>query len=548
MKEKRPAVLMFILLVLLAGYFLKPYVEAYFNPAHYQTNVPPLAGANEIKNIKITREASGEYSATVDYFYRGDGRFAGVTLLAVNGSEDVMPGLVSTGELERGNHTIKISLQHPMSSQGEIVTRQIFARMRIDGRDLAATRIDYVIEWPDMATYFKKIQLEKTTSADLYNAAVISIDQGSDDDLNDAKKNLETLLLRDPKYVLAYPELARIAMKSNWGPEGLKQAENFLKTGLQIDPNNANVKVLMGYVYVHQKRFSEAAEMFEGADKSGTKNLWLWANWGEMFDIQGKGNLAKEKYLIAINRPRGYDTYDRAMLMAYQNIFKILENEKKFDELNTLYYKRAEEFEKYSCFYADYGMFRLTHFGDYAEAVTSSKKAIDKGCGTDDARYVLGMAYYTAWHKLNGEEKAAALAQASIFLPPGPKMLYQLARYDETSKAIPELVKSGVSTLNSEDNEKYNALAYAVYADDTEAAQRLAKSGARFEDFVSQQKFPIGLVAFQKESVKMIKVMKSNGVNFSTLRYRGMSASDYAHKIGNKEIIDIVDSSAKYHL
>jgi cytochrome c-type biogenesis protein CcmH/NrfG len=47
-------------------------------------------------------------------------------------------------------------------------------------------------------------------------------------------------------------------MKTNWGPEGLNQAEKYLMSALKIDAKHANTKVLLGYVYTHQKRYQEA--------------------------------------------------------------------------------------------------------------------------------------------------------------------------------------------------------------------------------------------------------------------------------------------------
>jgi Tfp pilus assembly protein PilF len=75
-------------------------------------------------------------------------------------------------------------------------------------------------------------------------------------------------------------------MKSNWGPEGLRQAENLLHSALQINPASVNAQVLLGYVYAHQGRSQATETLFKEASRIETKNLWLWTNWGEMYAMQ----------------------------------------------------------------------------------------------------------------------------------------------------------------------------------------------------------------------------------------------------------------------
>lgn len=549
MKDTRTAILMAVLLTLLAGYIFQNNIESFFSPSNrnFAKTKPPLVGANEIKIQKIIKNDDGTYVATVDFFYRGDANTAFIQLIAYREEAPNSPVVMSGSWLERGGHTIELEIQRPWAEQGEVVTRRVCAILRLDGKPSVKSQADYLIEWPDSATYYTQREMAKKTTADIYKEAVAAIDSESQDAMKEAKKSLELILLRDPKYVAAYPELARIAMKSNWGPEGLKQAENYLLSGLSIDPANANVKVLLGYVYAHQKRYKESEEKLTEASAIDTHNLWLWTNWGELLSMQKKDDLALAKYMQAIDAERTYDTYDRARIMAYDKVFPILENKKQFDRLNDLHKKKAEEFDKYPYFYAEYGRFRLTHFNDYQAGIALAKKALEKGCDCEEAKYTLGMSYYVAWTKLSGDEKDIAFNQASLFLPNGPNMLYEMARFDETSKIIPELLKKG-SSMRAQDNEKYNAMAYALRAGDVDAAQRLAKSGARFDDLVGEEKYPVGLIAFSSQNVKAIKMMKNNGVNFTLLKFNGMNAVDYARKLNNKEILDIVEAGAGYPL
>ena len=546
MKDSRAAVLMAILLTLLFGYLFQTQIESYFFPS--QPGIvkaePPLAGVTAIKSIKVKKNEAGIYMASVEYFYRGDGHYAFVSLnaLADGTQKDNFFGGVNPAQ--RGEHVMDIEIRRPNDGD-EVISKSLSANVVTDGRPSEPFKMDYVIEWPDLQTYYANQQLAHKSVDEIYAESVKLIDSESEDALAAAKKNLELILLKDPKYVAAYPELGRISMKSNWGPEGLRQAENYLLAGLAIDPHHANSKVLIGYVYAHQKRYADAEKALTEAAKIGTKNLWLWTNWGELRSMQNRSDEALEKYMKAIDANRTYDTYDRARIFAYTKAAEILDEKKQLDKLDSLYKKKALEFENYPYFYAEYGRFRLTHFGDYEAGISNSKTALEKGCDCEEAKYTLGMSYYISGYKHAGEEKTVALNQASVFLPEGPKMFYQMARFDETSKVIPQLMKDGAA-IGVLDNQRMNALGYALSNGDVDAAKRLIKYGSRFTDLVGPQQYPVGLIPFSNQDIKLIKLMKANGVNFSTLKFNGMSAVEYAKRLQNQEIIDIVEKGKNY--
>jgi hypothetical protein len=105
---------------------------------------------------------------------------------------------------------------------------------------------------------------------------------------------------------------------------------------------------------------------------------------------------ALEKYLQAVERPRTYDTYDRARLTAYERLIEIFQKQNMLEKMDSLYLKRAQEFEKYPCFYADYGLFKTAYEGDYQAGIQNSKKALDNGCNDNLAHSAIGISYYMA--------------------------------------------------------------------------------------------------------------------------------------------------------
>jgi tetratricopeptide (TPR) repeat protein len=550
MNNKRPTILMAILLLLVAGYLLKPHLVSYYSTQRMsgaRIQPPPLAGDNKISNLQVVRDANGRYTAKFDYYYRGEPYPAYFAVRALGDPADrtYIGGPLKKAEM--GNHTMEMEIHRPPAEVkiGDLVTKKVAVTLGDYRKASVSAELDYVIEWPNFPIFFSPTEVAKKPTEALYKAAVAAIDMHSRDGMAAAKLYLEQIMLREPGYVPAYAELARVAMKTNWGPEGLSQAESYLNSALRIDPRHANSKVLLGYVYTHQQRYREAEAQLIEASNIGTNNTWLWANWGQLLLMQGKDDPALEKYMRAVEGSRSYDTYDRARLDAYTNLFKLLEKRKLFDKMDSLYRRRAEEFAKYPCFLADYGMFRATHFGDYQAGVSNSRKAMDYGCYDDDARYALGISYYLAWSVLNGEEQNTAIIQARAFFPEGPRLYYELARGDETGKIIPKLITNG-SSLRAQDNEKLNALAYALMESNADAAERLVKFGAKFEENVGDEQYPVAFIAFMKQDVKIISLMQKTGVNFARLKFGETNAIDYSKRLGNKAILDIVEKNAKY--
>ncbi|MGZ5271243.1 MAG: tetratricopeptide repeat protein [Ramlibacter sp.] len=72
------------------------------------------------------------------------------------------------------------------------------------------------------------------------------IDSQRADLLCDAFSLLQALLQRDPGEAGAYLDLARIAMKTNGGPEGLQQAETLIVKGTELRPGSVDARILLG--------------------------------------------------------------------------------------------------------------------------------------------------------------------------------------------------------------------------------------------------------------------------------------------------------------
>jgi tetratricopeptide (TPR) repeat protein len=271
-----------------------------------------------VSALSVKQGANGTWTAEFDYYYTGEPRFAALRI-------DLVPQTGSPNnpvESERwmtllpspqpGSHHISAPIAYP---RGQTTSRGVVVkllRQLVGDQVIASQQIDKIIDWPDFQTWIRDQQVAQNSPEDNLKHAITLIDSEGESQLREAKSIIETLLSDNPRLHAAYVELARIAMKTNGGPEGLHQAETLLSSALQIQPDSANAKILLGYVYVHQHRFDQAEKLFAEAARSDPPNLWLWTNRGESLEMQGRINQAISKYREAITRPITHDTYDRA--------------------------------------------------------------------------------------------------------------------------------------------------------------------------------------------------------------------------------------------
>jgi tetratricopeptide (TPR) repeat protein len=408
--------------------------------------------------------------------------------------------------------------------------------------ELAAQRVNQVIEWPDYQTYMRNWMLAKFTPEENLRRAITMIDSESAESIAQAKTILEGLLRDNPRLDSAYVELARVEMKSNWGAGGLHHAEELLQSALQIRPDSVNAKVLLGYVYAHQQRYAKAEALFTEAASLKGDNLWLWSNWGELLEMEGKPEAAMAKYREATTRPMTHDTYDRARNNAYVRLIEMLKQRSDWNGVESLYKQRLAEFGPGSCYSADYARFMLQQRGDVKSAIDLSTHALNQACNDAQSREVLGLAQYVVWSTTPGEEGAAALNQARLYVPAGPKLLYMLAQSEHTFGAARKLVAGG-EEIDQRDNEKLTALSLALQEQNLAAAGRLLKLGARSDAPVGEAGIPAALLPVFEGDVATVRMLRKAGVDYSKLRFQNMSAADVAAQSGNTELIKELDGA-----
>ena len=251
--------------------------------------------------------------------------------------------------------------------------------------------------------FYNILGLEKPNTKEViekkYKLAYRLIDSDGKNNIDRAKGLLDEIIALDPNYPRAYLELARYHMKTSpdFLNEGLKKAERSILIAKRMDPELADTRVLLGYVYTYQKRYEEAEKEYILAHKLGTDNLWLHANWGINYEMQGKYQEAIEKYSVVMEANRTFDRNDRPKTWTKNYIFPLLMREKEYEKADKLYSKYVREFPGKNCALIEQSNLRLFMLDDYQGAIDSHMNATRAGCRKKNPS--LALAYYVKWDK-----------------------------------------------------------------------------------------------------------------------------------------------------
>ena len=116
---------------------------------------------------------------------------------------------------------------------------------------------------------------------------------------------------------------------------------------------------------------------------------------------------------------------------------------------------------------------------------------------------------------------------------------YGLAMSDYSFAAVRKLVAEG-EKIDELDGDRMTALAHALQDHNLAAAARLLKLGANPEATVGDAEMPIALLSVAQDDVDAIKLLRKSGVDFSKVKFRGMSAFDLAQRSGDHALLDAI--------
>ena len=499
------------------------------------------APRGSIFNLQAVRLPHGGWAATFDVEYRAQPGVASIVSLRQldsrgGANEAPTEAHAPVRPAELGQTRMTITLPRPADGKQTIEIRVQLATVvgvTMLGTQTIKTRLD----WPTSREMYVLTQIGGKTPEQIVALSVERIDTNERTAIEEAKVFLERAIEANPRLDIAYIEMARVSMKLNWGPEGLLQAERFLDTAMQIQ-DSVNARILLAYVYAHQRRYQRAEALLDDVAKKNPPNLWLWANWGELEELQGHADKAIAKYQEAIARPHAHDPYDRARVWSYIKLFPLLEARADFEAVERLHKQRTAEYGLRECHGVAYARFLVGHRGDASAAIVLARREMEGNCQKEMVRDALGLAYYMAWS--NDPKQLDALNQARIYLPVGAKLFYQLAQGDRTAAIGRKLVAAG-EKVDVPDNGKWNALAYALQARELSVARRLIALGAKPAGLVGEDQYPVAFLPVFMKDQDGIGLMKSSGVDYAKLRHKGVTAIDMARQAGERELVQLLE-------
>jgi tetratricopeptide (TPR) repeat protein len=513
----------------------------------------PVSDKDFVSGLEISKDDKGRWIVTFEYGFAGSSPSPTKSLVVAwaDGETPLAPnsrylGIGATFWPRAGTYRTSVELTRP-SAHGTYPTKWVVAKLvektANEEKILSVQSIPHVVEWPDLDTYSKDLEVRSKPTHEVVKHATEMIDDGHQLALSSAKRLLERLLLKDPNAHGAYLQLARVAMKSKWGPEGLREAEVLVASALQIKPRDPDSLMMQGYVYTHQKRFREADEAFLQASASNPPNPWLWMSWGELRSMEGKPKLAMELYRKAIDFPMAANSNDRARRFAYDALLELLQERKGLDEMQMLHEKRLQEYKSTDpCLKSAYAKFRLHHRGDVDGAIDLAQQALSGGCSETTAKQTLGLALYVGWASTNGAGRSEKLNRARVYFPSSASLLYELSTSEKAFDAAKQLVAGG-EQIDQVDNQRMSALAHALSSKDYEAAGRLMKLGARADRSGGPGALPAGFIPVLAADYDGIRWLRRFGVDFSKLSYQGVTAVQYAVRTGDKKLIQAVSNA-----
>jgi tetratricopeptide (TPR) repeat protein len=507
-----------------------------------------LPANNVISGLKAERAPDGGWVVTVDYHYTGLPAGARLEIkqsaTRTEANVDPVPYRAGTVVMEKGRHSAKLRLERP-SDEVDRFTQQLTAEMW-DPRNAVITSLVVAqkLEWPDAAAMRMDNQVAGKSPELLMKQAVALIETGEPSALRQAKLLLERLLKLHPRLDQAYLELARVAMKTNWSPDGLREAEALIQSALQLRPDSVNARILLGYVYTNQGRLEEGLALFEEAARTGTNNLWLWTNWGELLVQQGQQDPAIQKFREAIKRPPTRDTNDGARQQAYFRLLQVYATRGNLDAVEALHKQRRADYPGTICYDLAHARFLVTMRGDAAGAESILNTLPPKKCESGDGRMLVTLVRYVAWASAKESDRAEALRLARVSMPVSPRLFYLLAESDHTLAAARRLVATG-EKVTMQDNQRMDALAYALAEGDAAAAGRLLAIGARTDTLVGPEQMPVALLPVASGDVAGVDLMQRAGVDYTQLRFRGMSALDVARQKGDQRLLRALESRSR---
>ena len=372
------------------------------------------------------------------------------------------------------------------------------------------------------------------------NVAIGILNGGDRRTLGLAKNILDKIIINEPDNLQAYVELARYHMKASWGKAGLKRAEDILNAAYAKDKEYANTLILRGYVYTHLQKYDLAEKDFRRAEKLGTDNLWLTANWGEYHQLQGNVEAAIDYYRVAIDKKENTASPNiRAKIAAFDRTMSILYEQGKFQRIDNLLMNKTQQFPKRACYLSDWAEFKLLTLGDFLEAKKLAFKAVMSQCSNEKySKRVYSDTLVADWFYKgeNNKDGSRSFYQAVALDANWPQRIYRFAASQKMQPIVKKLVERELD-ISQVDTDGYSALAHAVLNNDSKAVSYLIELGANPNQILADG-YSIFYLAAISSKRNVVEAFINSNYNLKVNLNTALSIEDILRKRGFDDLVN----------
>ena len=505
---------------------------------------PAPAQTASITGLSAQETQDGHWVVDVRYSYGGDPVGAEISLrpLVGTGAAPVStPSANPPRAAQRGTHDARFDLARPSATEAwDDVEVRLEALVGTQLHTLASRKLGQALRWRPPEVIAAERELAGRSPEQAVARAAELIDTGG---IAQAEAMLSAVLAREPGLAQAHVEAARAALKRDPGPNGARVAEPLLGEALRLDPGSVRARTLLANVYAYQQRFAQAQSQLEAAAKADPLDLWVWTGWGQLLEMQGQLQPAVAKYrrAIALQPRNGGEVI--AKKQAYARALGLLDlagDDVALDEVHRL---RVAEFGDADCARVHDSRFRLLRGQAEPQLVLARLRAVPAAaCNEATVHEAEGLVAYFVAGGAPAEQAGPQLAQAKLQAPVTARLLYELAWSERGSAVLRQLLASGVA-IDQKDAQNNTALTYALDTGRVEVARRLLALGARPTALVGPEDLPVALVPVFNRDAPGILLMRRSGVDYATLRYRGITAFEHARKIHDARLLEMLGPS-----
>lgn len=574
--KNRSAILMAVLLVLI-GFLLYQYGPIEFAQ---KKDWVQLEGENNIKDIRVIKNDGNNLIVEVDYFYNGR---------RVNNQPEIQQ-TICMHVYTKSNNLLQSSSSDPTnscsSSNKKILVGDQSATLKINRARGFAGKPDVAFSTTHLAVVMgsdskniykpddipKKIEKEiplqaawnkylpfipdgvnKENIAELVDRAESYIDSEEEFRWGHAKEILDEVLLYDPEYSDAYVQMARYELTVSPDKNGIDKALRILKSAIKINQDHVDTMSMLSHVYLWEKNSDQAIKWLKKVDEKGTNNLWHYVNWASLYSQQGEDGQAIRTLEKVVNTARPHNKYDRAIRQAYRQLIPIYQarnDDESKEKVSMLYRKRINDFPEEACFPLYYANYTLSHRDDQyiEEAVSLAEKSMGMKC---KEKYfnskILSVAYLGRYYLMSEKEKLEnkTLVSKAASIYPYPAYLFDyMSRTNKASRYIDILLDEGVD-INTKDENGNTALLLVTQDNDITAVRNLLKKRSDINIASDTGGVTALMIAVIRSNIELIELLLHSGADINIRDMNGMTARDWADRIGNKNVIDLLGEKTR---